>query len=481
MARKPSTRKRREPAPAASTRAEPAASNKRPTTKPGAACLERVLTRDATHFNLVAQLIDWCGCAAPLAALDATSRTCADAARTPVKLALTTATEANPLASLVRSHASRRKLSTAAAGRRLVVIEAADGAHANIGIEATEGGLYRPQAAPPGVCIVAKGTEDALADCGVLVLDTSKLGPASRARRVVRRLALATTARQGSEGQNRLHRELDALAWALDEMGRRTAAALDVPAGAARELILAVGAAAADLYRELGANVAYHNHPNASHAFCTDGCAPCNPCDYLGPPFINDCGYDLAGKLLEHAYGPLAPRTAPSPHAIWQLDQSRFFPPQKTEAEVGMDSRAYAYVPPACEGEKSAACKIHVAYHGCSSGVNSTHEGKRGLDIVRYAGYNGWAEANGIVVLYPQAYEDCCWNWDGNYVADGDRYDTRTSVQLVVVNAMVDAVAERLRDGDLRALRLGSLPTRSGPHYGPPPPRTYVSAAHSIT
>ena len=240
-----------------------------------------------------------------------------------------------------------------------------------------------------------------------------------------------------------------------------------------------VGAAAADLYRELGADVAYHNHPNASHAFSTDGCAPCNPCDYLGPPFINDCGYDLAGKLLAHAYGPLAPRTAPSPHAIWQLDQSRFFPPHKTEAEVGMDSRAYAYVPPSCEGEKSAACKIHVAYHGCSSGVNSTHEGKRGLDIVRYAGYNGWAEANGIVVLYPQAYEDWCWNWDGNYVADGDRYDTRTSVQLVVVNAMVDAVAERLRDGDLRALRLGSLPTRSGPHYGPPPPRTYVSAAHS--
>ena len=124
MARKPSTRKRREPAPAASTRAEPAASNKRPTTKPGAACLERVLTRDATHFDLVAQLVEWCGCAAPLAALDATSTTCADAARTPVKLALTTATEANPLASLVRSHASRRKLSMAAAGRRLVVIEA---------------------------------------------------------------------------------------------------------------------------------------------------------------------------------------------------------------------------------------------------------------------------------------------------------------------------------------------------------------------
>ena len=149
MARKPSTRKRREPAPAASTRAEPAVSNKRPTTKPGAACLERVLTRDATHFNLVAQLVEWCGCAAPLCVFEATSKTCAEAARTPVKLALTTATEAKPLASLVRSHASRRKLSMAAAGRRLVVLEAADGAHSNIALEATEGGLYRPRAAPP--------------------------------------------------------------------------------------------------------------------------------------------------------------------------------------------------------------------------------------------------------------------------------------------------------------------------------------------
>ena len=255
MARKPSTRKRREPAPPAS-KPDAAAASKRPTTKPGAACLERVLTRDATHFNLVAQLIDWCGCAAPLAALDATSMTCAEAARTPVKLALTTATVAQPLASLVRSHASRRKLSTAAAGRRLVVIEAPDGAHANVALEATEGGLYRPQAAPPGVRVVATGAADALADCGVLILDTSRLGPAARARRVVRRLALETTARQGrlclptplaEAPANRLQRELAAMAEALDEMGRRTAAALDVPAGAARELILAVGAAAADV------------------------------------------------------------------------------------------------------------------------------------------------------------------------------------------------------------------------------------------
>ena len=58
---------------------------------------------------------------------------------------------------------------------------------------------------------VATGLPDALADCGVLILDTSKLGPAARARRVVRRLALEATARQGSEG-SRLQRELATLA-----------------------------------------------------------------------------------------------------------------------------------------------------------------------------------------------------------------------------------------------------------------------------
>ena len=80
--------------------------------------LERVLTRDATHFSNVAQLVEqrrWCR--APLKAADVARRGRAPtAARTPVKLALTTATEAQPLTSLVRSHASRRKLSNGGRG-----------------------------------------------------------------------------------------------------------------------------------------------------------------------------------------------------------------------------------------------------------------------------------------------------------------------------------------------------------------------------
>lgn len=251
MARKPTARKRRQPAAPAARKAAPATS-KRPATRPGAACLERLLTRDATHFNLVAQIVQWCGTARPLAALDATSRTCAQAARTSIRLALTAEAEAHPLVPLVTSHASRRNLSKAGAGRRLVLLEAPGGAHANIKIEAEGGPLYRPQSAPPGVVIVASGAPDALADCGVLVVDTSKLGSAARARRITRRLALQTTARQGPETLgvstwSRLHLEFDALREVIAEMGRRTALDLDIDSDAARDLILAVGAAAADV------------------------------------------------------------------------------------------------------------------------------------------------------------------------------------------------------------------------------------------
>ena len=244
MARKPSTRKRREPAPAASTRAEPAASNKRPTTKPGAACLERVLTRDATHFNLVAQLVEWCGCADPLCAFEATSKTCAEAARTPVKLALTTATEAQPLTSLVRSHASRRKLSMAAAGRRLVVIEAVDGAHANVALERPRAGSTgrRPR---PRACASwrrAPRTRWPTAACSFSTRRSSARrrgrgawsgASPSRPRPSRRPTATACSTRSPP-------------AWALDEMGPADGKRWTSPCQAL-DLILAVGAAAADV------------------------------------------------------------------------------------------------------------------------------------------------------------------------------------------------------------------------------------------
>lgn len=56
-------------------------------------------------------------------------------------------------------------------------------------------------------------------------------------------------------------------------------------------------------------------------------------------------------------------------------------------------------------------CKLHVAFHGCEQTLADI-----GSDFVVSAGYNSWAEANNIIILYPQAADNLlnpkgCWDW----------------------------------------------------------------------
>jgi len=63
--------------------------------------------------------------------------------------------------------------------------------------------------------------------------------------------------------------------------------------------------------------------------------------------------------------------------------------------------------------------------------------------VVRGAGFNEWAETNGLVVLYPQSKSSRvapmnplgCWDWWG-YTGEG--YATRDGAQIKAVAAMVD-------------------------------------------
>jgi poly(3-hydroxybutyrate) depolymerase len=65
--------------------------------------------------------------------------------------------------------------------------------------------------------------------------------------------------------------------------------------------------------------------------------------------------------------------------------------------------------------------------------------------FARLAGYNEWADANRIVVLYPQAESippfpnpRGCWDWWG--YTDGN-YATRSGKQMAAIRAMIDRVA----------------------------------------
>jgi hypothetical protein len=136
-------------------------------------------------------------------------------------------------------------------------------------------------------------------------------------------------------------------------------------------------------------------------------------CGATREPYINDCDYDAAGELLQHLLGPLKPPVKEGP--LREFDEG------------------YVYVPKACEKER---CRVHVAFHGCR---------QSGERFPREAGYNRWAEANALIVLYPQVKASWmpfnprgCWDWWGY---TGTAYATRDGTQIRAVREMLERLS----------------------------------------
>lgn len=180
------------------------------------------------------------------------------------------------------------------------------------------------------------------------------------------------------------------------------------------------------------ANIFYRKDLAAQHTMPTDSFG--NSCQTLGPPFISNCGYDGAGELLKWIYGSLQPRAAAPAGSLLEFGQAEFLP---DPARHGMAASGFLYVPPGCAGGASAACKLHVVFHGCKQNASTV-----GDQFVRQAGYNRWADSNRILVLYPQATAvfplanpNGCWDWF-NY--DDPRYAEKSGRQMAAVKRMVD-------------------------------------------
>lgn len=56
----------------------------------------------------------------------------------------------------------------------------------------------------------------------------------------------------------------------------------------------------------------------------------------------------------------------------------------------------FVYVPTACQQQEE--CALHVSFHGCSQDYDHIQDA-----WAVHAGFNEWAEANNIIVLYPYA------------------------------------------------------------------------------
>jgi hypothetical protein len=154
-------------------------------------------------------------------------------------------------------------------------------------------------------------------------------------------------------------------------------------------------------------------------------------CDEMVTPFLNACNYDAAGELLGTLYSDLLPAVRAASELIEVA--------QPAAAGALMLPHAFAYVPQSCR--EGNACGVHIAFHGCQQSADFV-----GDAFAAGAGYNEWAEANELIVLYPQVDSskfaplnpNGCWDWWGYTDAN---YATRSGAQIGVVKATLDALA----------------------------------------
>ncbi len=181
-------------------------------------------------------------------------------------------------------------------------------------------------------------------------------------------------------------------------------------------------------YRALApqADIVLKNDVPAEHAMVSDRHG--EACDKRSAKAINNCGFDLAGALLAHLYGPLQPRAEATPAAsLREFDQREF-----GGGAHGLADRGFVYLPAACTAKGAPACRVHVVLHGCRQ-----NEATLGSAFVQQSGYKEWAESNRLLLLFPQtsaAATNGCWDWWG--YATPDPVD-REAPQLRGIAAMV--------------------------------------------
>ncbi len=168
-----------------------------------------------------------------------------------------------------------------------------------------------------------------------------------------------------------------------------------------------------------------------------------NACALNQSPYINECGYDQAGVILQHIYGALNPPNLGVLSGTLKSFSQGKYTESGEASSLSMGDTGFVFVPKDCE--QGAPCRVHIALHGCKQDV-----GDIGKLYVDKSGYNGWADTNRIIVLYPQTVgrpfvglppqnPQACWDW-WSYVTHDDSYVTKAGSQIKAIKAMLDAL-----------------------------------------
>ena len=188
-------------------------------------------------------------------------------------------------------------------------------------------------------------------------------------------------------------------------------------------------------YQHFGAATEYHNWDPAGHSWVT----PYGPvaCSATSAPFMNNCGDDPEGEMLNHWLGSVNPPNTGTPSGtLAHYDQNTYVPGGDASAE-SMDTTGMLYTPPACAA--GTPCKLVVALHGCLSGQYLL-----GSTFPQLANLDTYADTNDLVVLYPQAIASVqpanpegCWDWWGY---DGSNFAIKSAPQMTAIVNMVHAL-----------------------------------------
>jgi len=166
------------------------------------------------------------------------------------------------------------------------------------------------------------------------------------------------------------------------------------------------------MYNHFGGQIRTEFSIPAQHGFPTHNFgAACGSSSAL-TSFLNNCGYRGAFQTLNHLYGDnltLPADNAAIPGNFITFDQSEFF--AFNPSLSSMATTGFIYVPTDCQ--YGAPCRLHIAFHGCLQS-----SGNVGNTFALRAGYIEVAEANNIIVMFPQATSNlsnpnACFDWWG--------------------------------------------------------------------
>ena len=154
-----------------------------------------------------------------------------------------------------------------------------------------------------------------------------------------------------------------------------------------------------------------------------------NPCWYYGSAFSNQCGYDGSGIILTTLLGSLYQGGVYNESNLFTFPQSKY----ANLKSASMDVNGYIYVPVYCQRNPDK-CIMHVNIHGCLQNYNSVE-----LRYIKEIGINEWAEANNLIIIYPQTINSDanknigCWDIWGY---TGTNYCLKSAIQVNAIHSM---------------------------------------------